>query len=127
MNRSGDDYSEPPMLRSACQLLAFVQQNRALPYTGDASSVRAFVSGCMGVLHAVMDDASQFERFGRFTLDLCELHGSLTPAQARRQCSTGEGRRRAASAGIRLLVDMLDAFELSGDPKPTGSAGMIVH
>lgn len=123
-----DDPKAPATLRSACQLLAFVQVHRVLPYTGPAAGVRVFCSGCIGVLHAVMGDASQFEAFGRFALDLCEQHDSLTAAQAKRERRTKRGRRRAASAGIRTLVDIIDAFEYSGSGGyGAGTAGITVH
>lgn len=104
----------PPELRSACQLLAIVQAHRAVPRPQHACDVRDYCSGCFGILNALMEDSRALERFGRFALDLCEEHGSLTATQAKRERRTMAGRRRAASAAIHLLTHFLDAFELSG-------------
>ncbi|BCG00230.1 hypothetical protein PPGU19_047980 [Paraburkholderia sp. PGU19] len=123
-----DDPEAPATLRAACQLLTFAQVHRTVPYTGPAEGMRAFCAGTFAALHAVMADASQFEAFGCFVLGLCEEHGSLTAAQARRERRAKAGRRRAACAGVRTLVDILDAFESTGGGgQDAGTTSITVH
>ncbi|MEX3953689.1 hypothetical protein AB4Y40_39095 [Paraburkholderia sp. EG287B] len=118
--------NEPPALRFACSLLVFVQEHHgAVPYAGDASGVRDYVAGCFGNLSALMNDARALERFGLFTLELCQAHSSLTAAQGRHERRTKAGRRRAACAGLRMLVGMLDGFELASTETATTAAHAI--
>lgn len=97
---------------AACKaMLDEAQRTLRITRAGSALDVHMSVNASFAMLAPVVNDRPTTEAFGRYAINLCRIHGTLTPAQAAAALDDAESRYKAGLGAITSLVAALHNCE----------------